>query len=170
MPPSLHRVLSGQFPSFTSTSGRSDCLPPIPPHFVAFAWRYRSLRSRFAPVGGRAQPPQARDFVYPVAPRAGQRAETAGSPRFLGNPIVHMPCSSTPVGPPRQAISTLRYCLPLLLPRRPPPQPLSGLNHTACPLAVYASSPRSLVATQDSLPTAGQALPGGTAHPLGSLA
>src|SRR5438105_12199110 len=100
MPPSLHRVLSGQFPGFTSTAGHSDCLPPIPPRFVAFAWRYRSLRSRFAPVGGRAQPPQARGFLYPAVPRAGHRAETAGPPRFLGNPTVHMPCSSTPVGPP----------------------------------------------------------------------
>jgi len=170
MPPSLHRVLSGQFPGFTSTAGHSDCLPPIPPRFVAFAWRYRSLRSRFAPVGGRAQPPQARGFFYPAVPRAGHRAETAGPPRFLGNPTVHMPCSSTPVGPPRQAFSTLRCCLPPLLPRRLPPLPLSGLNRTACPLAVYASQPGSPLPTQDSLPTAGQALPGGTAYPLGSLA
>ena len=33
---------------------------------------------------------------------------------------------------------------------------VSGLNHTACVLAVYASQPWSPVATQDSLPAAGQ--------------
>ena len=106
----------------------------------------------------------------PAAPRAGHRAETAGPPRFLENPSVLMPCSSTPVGPPRQAISTLRCCLPWLLQRRLPRLPLAGLYHTACSLAVHASSPRSLAATQDSLPTAGQALSGGAGHPLGSLA
>jgi len=35
-------------------------------------------------------------------------------------------------------------------------KPLAGLNHTACTLAVYASSPGSPLATQDSLPAAGQ--------------
>src|SRR5712691_13112671 len=45
-----------------------------------------------------------------------------------------------------------------------------GLNHTACTLAVYASSPWSPMATQDSLPAAGQALPGGAGYPLGSYA
>ena len=106
----------------------------------------------------------------PAAPRAGHRAETAGPPRFLENPSVLMPCSSTPVGPPRQAISALRCCLPWLLQRRLPRRPLAGLNHTACSLAVYASSPRSLVATQDSLPAAGHTLPGGPGYPLGSTA
>jgi len=62
------------------------------------------LRSYFAPVGDRAQPPQARGFGYPAVPLAGQRAETAGPHRFLGNPGADMPCSSTPVGPQRQAI------------------------------------------------------------------
>ena len=170
MPPSLHRVLSGQFPGFTSTAGRSDCLPPFPPHFVAFAWRYRSVRSCFAPATAERSHRRPGALDQPAAPRAGHRAETAGPPRFLENPSVLMPCSSTPVGPPRQACSTLRCCLPWLLQRRLPRLPPSGLNHTACSLAVYASSPRSLVTTQDSLPTAGQALPGGTAYPLGSLA
>src|SRR5207237_9494073 len=62
------------------------------------------LRTReFAPVVGRTLPPQARGFHYPVTPRSGSVAEAAGPPRFLGNPIVHMPCSPTPAGPPRQA-------------------------------------------------------------------
>ena len=46
---------------------------------------------------------------------------------------------------------------------------LSGLNHTAYPLPVYAS-PRALPhATQHSVPAAGLALPGGIGYPLGSI-
>ena len=38
-------------------------------------------------------------IAVPVAPSPASDVETAGSPRFLGNPNVHMPCSSTPAGP-----------------------------------------------------------------------
>jgi len=38
---------------------------------------------------------------------------------------------------------------------------ISGLNHTACTLAVYASQRRLPDATQDSLPVGGQPFPGG---------
>ena len=31
---------SGRFPRVTGTTRRSDSPPPLPPHFVAFAWRY----------------------------------------------------------------------------------------------------------------------------------
>jgi len=48
---------------------------------------------------------------------------------------------------------------------------LSRLNHTAFALAVYASqlssSRRNCTATQDSLPTVGQTLPGGIGYPQG---
>src|SRR6266852_8264375 len=47
---------------------------------------------------------------------------------------------------------------------------LPGLHHTACSLAVYASSPASPLTAQDSLPAASQALPGGAGYPLGSSA
>jgi hypothetical protein len=45
---------------------------------------------------------------------------------------------------------------------------ISGLNHTAFDLAVYASQGRSPATTQDSLPAAGPALPGGIGYPQGS--
>jgi hypothetical protein len=45
---------------------------------------------------------------------------------------------------------------------------ISGLNHTAFDLAVYASQGRSPVPTQDSLPAAGPALPDGVGYPQGS--
>jgi len=36
--------------------------------------------------------------------------EAARPPKFLDDPHSHLPCSSTPAGPPRQARSTFRCC------------------------------------------------------------
>ena len=44
---------------------------------------------------------------------------------------------------------------------------ISGLNHTAFDLAVYASQWKSPTTAQDSLPTAGPALPDGVGYPQG---
>ena len=69
----------------------------------------------------------------------------AGSPRFLGNPFAHMPCSSTPADPAHQASKMYG-----ILPSAPVDgvgsavSHISRLNHTACALAVYASRPGSL--------------------------
>lgn len=54
-------------------------------------------------------------------------------------PLVHLPCSQTPVGPPRQAMAAFRCC-----PRQQDGKDsshtvLSRLYHTAFALAVYAS-------------------------------
>jgi len=65
---------------------------------------------------------------------------------------------------------------PYDVPTRPPSRPcrrlsrvvLSRLNSTALALAVYASQWSLLAPTQDSLPAAGQALPGGIGYPQGS--
>jgi hypothetical protein len=66
--------------------------------------------------------------------------ETTGPPRFLEDPALNVPCSPTPVGPPRSAATALPSRLPPIGKRRLPRQILiSGLNHTACSLAVYAS-------------------------------
>ena len=37
-------------PASTVVSKRYDFLPPVPPHFVAFAWRYHTVRLWFAPT------------------------------------------------------------------------------------------------------------------------
>ena len=52
---SLHRVLRGEFPCFSGTIKRCDFLPPVPPHFVAFVWRYLSVHSFFSLPGGRVR-------------------------------------------------------------------------------------------------------------------
>lgn len=52
--------------------------------------------------------------------------------------------------------------------RLPAGEAISGLNHTALALAVYASTRPLRGALQDSLPAAGQALPGGIGYPQSS--
>jgi hypothetical protein len=130
---------SGWFPRFPGTVRHSDFLPPFPRCFVSFASRYRRCALGFVPADAR------RYSCGPgVVNRAPQKpdslAEVTGPPRFLEDPVVSVPCSPTPVGPPRSAATALRCCLPPIGKRRLPRQILiSGLNHTACSLAVYAS-------------------------------
>ena len=75
---------------------RSDSLPLISPHFVAFVWRYR----RFVPCSS----PPARDIAVdqPGVGKPGLQpavtTEMAGSLRFPSDPRVPAPCSWTPVG------------------------------------------------------------------------
>lgn len=84
--------------------------------------------------------------------------EATGSPRFLGSPCTCMPCSSTPVGPRRQACYGASV-LPSAIAKASAPTSdfsLSGLNHTAYMLVVYASRRQLPDAAQDSLPAGGQ--------------
>jgi hypothetical protein len=77
--------------------------------------------------------------------------ETSGSPRFLGNPLVRMPRSLTPVGrtpgsaAPRFRRPPYRTASAALAIQRGAPTTfaISGLNHAACSLAVYSSQPGS---------------------------
>ena len=64
--------------------------------FDCFTRRYhRFARGLLPSVVG--VPPGARELSVPVSP-SGISMETAGSPRFPGNPDGHCPCSSTPAG------------------------------------------------------------------------
>jgi len=88
---------------------------------------------------------------HPVSPAGECLTETSGSPTFLGNPIVPLPCSRTPAGP-----SASGHCdAPVLPPRAPRRRPqqleLSRLNRTASTRAVYASQWLLPHTTQDSL-------------------
>jgi hypothetical protein len=65
--------------------------------------------------------------------------ETAGRPKFLGNPDVLMPCSLTPAGPTRQAIQRSRRGPRSHHDEGSHDSVISGLNGTASALAVYAS-------------------------------
>jgi hypothetical protein len=100
------------------------------------------------------------------------RVETTGLPRFLENPSVDVPCSSTPAGPDgpglysptdaafrsRNGVGSRDGII------------LSGLNHTAHPLAVYASQPGLLPSHARLASGCWPTLPGGIGYPLGSTA
>ena len=63
---------------------RSDSLPPVPPRFVAFAWRYLG-RTRVSLPRPPSAPAAGLELVTRYL-RPGLTEETAGPPRFLGNP------------------------------------------------------------------------------------
>ena len=87
--------------------------------------------------------------------------ETDGSPRFLGNPCVPMPCSWTPVGPRTPGHCGASTWPPLVSTTKAPAMnKVSGLDRTALGLAVYASSWRLPDTTQNSLPAAWPSLAG----------
>ena len=133
---------SGWFPWFIGTMRRCDLLTVVSPHFVAFAWRYLERRV-FVPFGRRRQADgSSRSLLYRLLPI-----------RLTSWNCQDLPCS-------RETLITIR---PVLGPRRdqhsatgprvnvldtaPAPKhnegsprlQISGLNHTAFGLAVYAS-------------------------------
>ena len=168
-PPSLHGVRKGRSPASPLLwDAATPCRPSrrasfpslgdtiVPSHLFVPASLGRRLRINLELVSR---------YLRPAA-----TMETTGSPKFPGSPGDHSPCSSDP-GVTRHADgSRCRSCLP-----RPPrltttnahDDGISGLNHTAFDLAVYASSWRSPDTTQDSLPAAGPALPDGIGYPQG---
>ena len=94
--------------------------------------------------------------------------ETAGFPKFLGTPGVPWPCSPTPVG----SVTPGHHGVPTRSPRltraRTPTRSFRG--SIAWPghwLSTLRREGRPST-TQDSLPAAGQALPGGISYPQGS--
>jgi len=135
-------------PGFAGTMGRSDSRTPVPPHFVAFAWRYRirvpvSCVPWGAPAAGRTRRRQAAGLLIR---RSRFRLLGWGDVRASqvpGEPIARMPWSVIPVRSHAQGPGgrEVRYGLR----RYPTPGPgrmcLSGLDVTACELAVYASQP-----------------------------
>ena len=141
-PASLPRVQVGaSSPASTVLSGRYDFLPPVPPHFVSFAWRYHPS-ARVSPARGRALPwAGLLELVTRyLRPGIGQwrRQDLL---RSWGTPIVLLPCSSTPVGPTHQAMQCIGVA-PAVSTAKAPAFVLSRLNHTASALAVYASQAR----------------------------
>ena len=76
-------------------------MPPLPPHFVSFAWRYRTCARRSLP-GIASAPPWAWACSAGRPPRS-TGSETTRPLRFLGDPHAYMPRSPTPARSPRQA-------------------------------------------------------------------
>ncbi len=128
-------------PASSVLSTRYDFLPPVSPHFVAFAWRYHGNTRDFAPHA--AECCGVGPGVYnPVSPAGVSSMETTGSPTFLGN----LWCLCPALRPRQdQRVRPLRHAnaAPALTTTKAPALQLSRLNHTASALA--AGTVRSMV-------------------------
>ncbi len=85
-----------EFPWFNGTMKCSDFLPPVPPRFVSFAWRYHSS-ARVSPAPPASAPAgRSAGVGHPAPPTGNKSVETAGSPTFLGNPDCALALLSDP--------------------------------------------------------------------------
>ena len=120
--------------------GSSDVPPSVPPRFVFFAWQYRRCARFFAPA--RTERGARGPWALTGRP-TGTTPETVGPPRFLTNPRVPATLLR-----PGETSAPSRYGASVL-PARPHTAQalalscLSGLDHAAVSLLVYASQPRS---------------------------
>jgi len=71
--------------------GRSDSLPPVPPHFVAFAWRYRAALTCSLPSTAKRHRRRPGVFLSPVTPRSGSLRRRQGLPGSWGTPLCTCP-------------------------------------------------------------------------------
>ena len=81
----------GGFPDFDGTMERSDSLPPVPPRFVGFAWRYHPWRlSSSLPLG--PTPAGGPGLSGLAAPRQHvKRWQRQGVPSSWGTPVCLCP-------------------------------------------------------------------------------
>jgi hypothetical protein len=173
-PPSLRRIPRGEFSCFRGTM---ECSETDRPSRLT-----RSTRSAIPPCACPSFPEassttaQGLEDSGAAPPGRSLEVETTGSPKFPEDPKACMPCSPTPARPRHQASplpcagrpgsmfsSVFWFGLPSFPRRRlSRSDKISGLNHTAYKLAVYASCPGGAPQiTQDSLQVGGQPLPDG---------
>ena len=146
-------------PASSVLSKRYYFLPLIPPHFVAFVWRYLNVSLVvFAPR--RTSEPPKPGVGHPVSPSGISLRKRQDLPSSWRTPIVRLHMLQSDSG--RTADTRPLRCSSVALgtkTAKAPTKGLSKLNSMAFGLAVYACAlPRP---TQDSLPAAGQALPDG---------
>src|SRR3990172_2771876 len=138
-------LLGFGFPCFLGTTKCSDARSSVSIRFVVLRSSIPFTHSPFAPDDGecRADGPGGSAFRAAFPRAASSRRGTIGPPTFLGNPLCLCPALRPRRDGTRQAFTTR--------PRGPRSDHdegstqgcLSGLNHTAWALAVYAS-PRGL--------------------------
>lgn len=117
-PPSLDRVPWSEFPDFHGTMQMLR-LPDRRPGALRLHSRPGTTLARGSLprlAGTRRRGPGILTSGIPDR----IKMERPGPPRFLENPDANMPCSQTPMGPARQAITACRCCLPQLSRRRLP--------------------------------------------------
>jgi hypothetical protein len=115
----------------------SDVLPPIPPCFVSFAWRYQRRARLFAVRRSGALLPRPRALFrrQPIRLPRWRKQDLPGSWRTL--------CALAPLSDPGGISAPGQYDASMLPPRqhtaKAPTTVLSRLNHAAVALPVYAS-------------------------------
>jgi hypothetical protein len=156
-----------QFPGFVATMRYCDFRPSYPTRFVGL----RTPGTDPCVCLHSARPDAGR---RPGALRCGgltprfDDSAMVGSPRFLANPCVPMPCSATPAGPTHQALR----CADAAPERTHAEGPCENLTFEAQRHGLGTRCLRFvlelLLWTQDALPAAGHALRGGIDYPQGS--
>jgi len=138
-------LLEEEFPCFNGTMECSDSPSSVPPHFVFLRLAVPSTHERFAPRDGpcRIEGPGA--FALRVAiPQATSLGwKRLGLPRSW-----RTRCADALFFDPGRIVRTRPFrcddAAPARTKTKAPTKPISGLNHTAWALAVYASQDRSL--------------------------
>jgi hypothetical protein len=154
-------------PASTVLSKRCDFLPPVPPHFVAFVWRYLSVSLvLFAPRRTSAPPrPGVGDPVSPAGISLRKRQDLPSSWR---TPNVRLPCSVDAGRTAGTRPVQCRSVAPGIRTAKAPAKGLSTLNSMAFGLAVYAS-PRRLPYYDARLASGRWSGATGRAFPAGSF-
>ena len=149
-------------PDSSVLSRHCDFLPPFPPRFVSFAWRYHGTTHVSLPPPLRAAASGLGLFARYPPPgcfRGDDRiSQVPGEPRF---PFAHV-LRPRPASACLTTRGTLSMAPALRNTKAPTRRIVSEFNSMAFGLAVYASQGRLPFPAQDSLPGAGQALLDGT--------
>ena len=133
-------------PASAVLSGRYDFLPPVPPHFVFLRL---AVPPRLGTLVSLPSVQRAAPWAGAFAHRSGSPlpvlgVETTGPPTFLGNPDCAYALLFDPGRTVRIRPIRCNGTAPAQSKTRAPTKPISGLNHTASALAVYASQDGSL--------------------------
>ena len=148
-------------PASSVLSRRYDFLPPIPPHFVAFAWRYLGCTRSCSLLGGRVRRQGLELVTRYLRPGMSPR-KRQDLPSSWGTPIVRLHMfSRRRQDCLHQTIAVQQrgpwYVQKQRLPRKVFRSSIAWLSDSLSTLR-SAGCPAT---TQDSLPAAGQALPDG---------
>ena len=125
-------------PASAVLSKRYDFLPPVPPHFVAFAWRYLSMHSLFSLPDGRVRR-RGPELVTRYLPPGNHRGDDRISQVPGESPLSVCTCSVDSGGIVGTRPLRCRNLALAVGTTKAPTIGLSKLNSMAFGLTVYAS-------------------------------
>src|SRR5262245_39937917 len=128
----------GRSPASSVLSRRYDILPPVPPRFVAFAWRYLHVHSFGSLPDGRVRRRGLELVTRSLRPGLSRRRRQ-DLPSSWGTPIVRLPCSADAGRTAGTRPVRCRSVAPGIRKAEAPAKGLSTLHSRAFGLAVSAS-------------------------------